>query len=132
MPVPLPALESFGASAESCVEISIALAVQVAGVFVLQLIAVVNVKDCGPVPAGGAIPGDIVTVNFHVVFDGTITPLSAWRIVKLPFAPVPGGDKLRGDRAARPYQPIGACDRAANGSEAALAARGKRAHKKGA
>src|SRR5271154_3960641 len=72
----LELFESAGAAAESCAEILIALAVQVEGVFVLQLIAVVNEKDCGPVPAGGAIPGVMLTVNFHVVFDGKITPPS--------------------------------------------------------
>src|SRR5208282_639723 len=86
----LPLFESARADAESSVEISIALAVQVAGVLVLQLIAVVTVKLCGPVPAGGAIPGVIFTVKRHVVFEGTMTPLSARRIVKLPGAPVPG------------------------------------------
>ncbi len=68
---------------------SIWLLVQVAGVLVPQLIAVVTVKLCGPVPAGGAIPGVMLIVNCHVVFDGLITPLSARRIAKLPGAPVP-------------------------------------------
>jgi hypothetical protein len=88
--LPPPLFERRGASAESSAEISIVLLTQVLGVFVLQLIALVNVKDCGPVPAGGAIPGVILMVNFHVVFDGLMTPLSARRIAKLPGAPVPG------------------------------------------
>src|SRR5271156_57294 len=83
-PDPALAFESFGASAESCEEILIVLLVQVLGVFVLQLIAVVYVKLCGPVPPGGAIPGAMLTVNCQVVFDGTITPESARRIEKLP------------------------------------------------
>jgi hypothetical protein len=81
---PVAAFESFGASAESCALMLMELAVQVLGVFVLQLIAVVYVKLCAPVPAGGAIPGAMLTVNCHVVVPGTITPLSARRIEKLP------------------------------------------------
>ena len=81
---------SAGADAESSVEISIALAVQVAGVLVLQLIAVVTLKLCGPLPCGGAIPGVMLIVKRHVVFEGLMTPLSARRIAKLPGAPLPG------------------------------------------
>jgi hypothetical protein len=66
------------------------LLVHVDGVLVPQLIAVVKVNDCGPVPCGGAIPGVMLTVNCQVVFPGTITPESARRIAKLPDAPVPG------------------------------------------
>ena len=87
---PAAAFESAGADALRSVEISIWLLVQVAGVFVLQLMAVVTLKDCGPVPAGGAIPGVMLMVKRHVVFEGLMTPLSARRIAKLPGAPVPG------------------------------------------
>src|ERR1700674_3868986 len=79
-----------GARAESCAEILMVLLVHVEGVLVLQLMAVVKLNDCGPVPAGGAIPGVRLTVNCHLGFDGLITPLSARRIAKLPGAPVPG------------------------------------------
>jgi hypothetical protein len=154
MPEPLElAFESFGARAESSAEISIVLLVHVLGVFVLQLIAVVKVNDCGPVPAGGAIPGVMLMVKRHVVFEGTMTPLSARRIAKLPFAPVPGvvaaeangrslrsepaavqrgrcaacGDELRGDAAAGPGESVdGAHDRARHGGEAALRRRRQR------
>src|SRR5271155_2402009 len=96
---PAALFESFGASAESCAEILSVFAVQVLGVFVLQLIAVVNVKLCAPVPAGGAMPGAMLTVNCQVVFDGTITPESARRIEKLPAGTefVPGQPSATGD-----------------------------------
>jgi hypothetical protein len=74
----------------SAAVIVMAFEVHVAGVFVPQLIAVVTLNDCGPLPSGGSTPGAIDVVNCHVPHGDVghaITPLSPSRIVKEPVGP---------------------------------------------
>ena len=67
--------------------IVIAFEKHVAGMLALQLIALVTVYVCGPLPSGASTPGAMLTVNCHVVPLGRITPLSASRMVNVPPGP---------------------------------------------
>jgi hypothetical protein len=81
---PDPLTNARGGTGTRAAVIFIAFPAHAAGVLVPQLIAVVTVNVCGPLPIGARTPGEIETINRHVVLDGRITPLSPRRIVKVP------------------------------------------------